>query len=875
MTGRDPARGAIGKLLRALAWRRPLARGAILWEQLWPALAPALALFAVLLILALLDLPSLLAGWLHAALLGLSGLALLLVLWRGIIRIRMPSRSAADRRIERASGLLHRPLDHLDDRIAVGRGDPGAEHLWRTHHARTLGRIAHLRIGLPRPGMAVRDPRAIRAGLLLAVLAAFVVAGAGAPTRLSRALVPHFAATPPALPIRLDVWIAPPAYTGMAPLFLDAAGSRAEVLVPEGSRLTAAVSGGKGTPELHVGATATPFQALEEGAWSVETTLVTGERLAVLRDGQEIAAWPLVVLPDLPPVVVHTAPPGRQREGLGIRVEYEASDDFGLAQLRAELRLLARPGAPPIVLELALPAGLPRRARGSGGGDLTAHPWAGLPVSVRLVARDGKGQEGASDDARLLLPERRFVHPVARAIIGVRKQLSLTPEDRPGGFAALDRISRDGAAFGDDISVYLALRVAGARLLRDRRPEAVDEVQALLWEVALRLEEGTADETERRVAALREEIRKLLDQARQGEPIDRGELDRRMQELAEAVQRHLEALAERLAREGRIEPGERAEPRESARDARDLSRLMEQMREAARQDRMAEAERQLDRLERMLEQLRQGRLAAPESPQQRQRRQQGQTAMGALNDLIQREGALIDRGNQREQERLAEQQRRTNPRDPMAQMQARQREAEREQRARGDRTTDLRRQQALRRALGEIMQQFGDATGEVPEPLGRADQEMRSAGEALQGGDEAGAQEAQQRAIDALQEGGRQMQQQMARQFSRQRQSGQDRGEAGEGQGEDQGEGADGGENGFLGGDSNAPGRQRAQGRDPLGRSAPEEVGGADEGSDVRVPEEMERARSRAIQDELRRRLGERDRPQLELDYIDRLLKRF
>jgi hypothetical protein len=37
----------------------------------------------------------------------------------------------------------------------------------------------------------------------------------------------------------------------------------------------------------------------------------------------------------------------------------------------------------------------------------------------------------------------------------------------------------------------------------------------------------------------------------------------------------------------------------------------------------------------------------------------------------------------------------------------------------------------------------------------------------------------------------------------------------------------------------------------------------------------MEQARTRAIQEELRRREAERTRPQPELDYIDRLLKQF
>jgi len=62
------------------------------------------------------------------------------------------------------------------------------------------------------------------------------------------------------------------------------------------------------------------------------------------------------------------------------------------------------------------------------------------------------------------------------------------------------------------------------------------------------------------------------------------------------------------------------------------------------------------------------------------------------------------------------------------------------------------------------------------------------------------------------------------------------------------------------------------EGRDPLGRY--NHGSGADNG-DVAVPEERERQRAQAIQEELRRRGAERSRPQEELEYIDRLLKQF
>jgi hypothetical protein len=61
--------------------------------------------------------------------------------------------------------------------------------------------------------------------------------------------------------------------------------------------------------------------------------------------------------------------------------------------------------------------------------------------------------------------------------------------------------------------------------------------------------------------------------------------------------------------------------------------------------------------------------------------------------------------------------------------------------------------------------------------------------------------------------------------------------------------------------------------RDPLGR--PLANGGNYDESDVKIPDAGGLQRARQILDELRRRAGERDRPEIERDYIDRLLKQF
>ena len=149
-----------------------------------------LAVIGVFLCLALLNIPSLLPSWLHFVLLALVLLVVGILLARGLYAIRLPDHRAADRRLETRSGLIHRPLSVLSDKPSVGDGVGLA--LWQAHVARAFAQIDRLQVGLPRPGLARRDPRALRYGLLLAVLACLAIANTDAPARLYAALRPSF-----------------------------------------------------------------------------------------------------------------------------------------------------------------------------------------------------------------------------------------------------------------------------------------------------------------------------------------------------------------------------------------------------------------------------------------------------------------------------------------------------------------------------------------------------------------------------------------------------------------------------------------------------------------------------------------------------------
>ena len=156
----------------------------------------------------------------------------------------------------------------------------------------------------------------------------------------------------------------------------------------------------------------------------------------------------------------------------------------------------------------------------------------------------------------------------------------------------------------------------------------------------------------------------------------------------------------------------------------------------------------------------------------------------------------------------------------------------------------------MREQLGQQGQGQGDSPGgrEADQGLGNAGRAMREAEGALGRGDGQGAADAQGRALRSLQQGAQGLAQQMQ-----------------EGQGQ-QGQGNPNGQPGRSGQAGN-------QDYDPLGR--PTRGREANENSNVRIPNAGEGAAQRAQQvlEELRRRLSDPERPQLEMDYIERLLR--
>ena len=841
-----------------LAGRLRLARMALAWERLWLALWPAVALVGAFAVVALFDLLPALPAWLHALLLaGFAG-GIGWSLWRARGVFSLPALDAGRRRLEVASGLQHRPLFALRDELAGGANDPIARSLWEAHRARVRAALKSVRVGWPSPGLPARDPLALRAALILLLIVGVSAAGSDIGGRFARALVPG-SGTPPVPPGALDLWITPPAYTGLAPLLPHTAanepgGAKGEpnpapqvVAVPAGSALLAQVTGGSGTPHLAIDKTDTEFKPIEnresnESAptWRVGTTLNAGSELTIRQGRTTLGAWPLKIIVDQPPTIDFAKKPSPSQR-MALRLEYKAHDDYGLASVNATIRRQGNvpAGAPgqPITVPLTLPSQNAKDATGSTYQDLTAHPWAGLPVTIQLHAADAAGQTGDSPEVQMTLPERVFQNPVARAIIAERKVLVADPEQRSLVSDALSAIAGVPTQYNDDSVVFLALTTAAARLGRDQTPEGTEAVQALLWDTALRVEDGNLSVSERDLRALQQ---KLQDALARNAPDQ--EIERLMQQLQQAIDRYLQAMMENARQHP--DQMQQMSPNTRQLNSLDLQKLLDRARELARTGARDAARQLLSQLQDLLENLRAGR---PMMGQQ-QRGGQGQQMMSQLQQLMQKQQNLLDKTFRRSQQGRpgmpGMQQMMPGQRGQQGQqgMQGQEGDDQQEGDANGDGSGE---QEALRRQLGEMMRQLGEKMGNIPDALGRAERAMRDSGEALQQGAPGRAIRPQTQALDQLRAAARDLAQQMAEQ---------------NGQGE--------GEVDQFG--DNAPNQAN---RDPAGRPL-NGLGGLD-GRDVNIPEASEIQRSREILDELLRRAGERFRPQIERDYIDRLLKRF
>src|SRR4051794_40835438 len=305
------------------------ARLVLWWERIWPALWGPLAVALVFVAASWAGLWLVLPA--RARMVGGSrfGLALLASLWP-FVRLRRPNRGAALDRLDRDSGLGHRPARALEDTLALGSDDPGARALWALHRRRAEAVVEKLRLAPPQPGMARRDRYALRGAAIVAVAASAFVAGPEFGSRVRAAFDWRVPAPLPSF--RVDGWIDPPLYTRLPPLMIDLAAGEQRLRAPVRSTVVIRLAGqgdlavtpGQGLTALPAPENSRPdlreqrFRLDGDADLSVRTGLASGLRLAV------------EAIPDHPPEIALAGPPETNVRGT-FNLTYRAKDDYGVA----------------------------------------------------------------------------------------------------------------------------------------------------------------------------------------------------------------------------------------------------------------------------------------------------------------------------------------------------------------------------------------------------------------------------------------------------------------------------------------------------------------------------------------------------------------
>ena len=865
------------RAIRGLRWPVRRTRIGIFAERFVRCFWPLVSLVLLVLAAVMMGLHEVLATdilWGVVAAVGVLALAAVIY---GIRHFRFPRQAEAIARLDQS--LPGRPIQGLADGVAMGREDDASMAVWRAHKQRMAAQVAGAKHVPGDLRVATRDPFALRYLAVLAFGIALLfgsiwkvgsVAGIVAPgTGLANGPV-------------WEGWAEPPRYTGKPTLYLNDLDAGALTL-PKGTLITLRFYGEVGalTLEEDVSGRIGALAAAENGAQ--DFTVLQDGQMAITGPGGRV--WDVAVQADAPPTVEVLGAP--EVAALGeMRLPFAASDDYGVeggeARIALDLASVTRAYgltmAPERRADIIVP--LPAPIAGNRAAyeenlveDFSKHAWANLPITMTLNVLDAAEQMGESAPEQMVLPGRRFFQPTAAAVIEMRSDLLWNRENAPRMVQVMKAVAyRPDDLFRVETTALRMRRLIDRLELRASYgidEELREELAEDMWNLAIELEEGVlADALDR--------MRRAQD--RLNEAIKNGASDEEIAELMDELRRATEEYMRQLQRQqAQEQEGQEQQQGQQGQQGMqmtqdDLQRMMDRIQELMEQGRMAEAAEALAELQELMENM---QITQGQPGQGGGQQSPGQQAMEGLAETLRDQQGLSDQAFRDLQEQF-------NPNAQSGENQGNEGrnggqgrgenhegqngEGEREgqQGQGGDQQNSqgqqgqgadpgsqeglAQRQQALR---DELRRQQGSLPGQgTPEgdaardALDRAGRAMDQAEENLRRNDLAGAIDDQAQAMEALREGMRALGEAMA-QEEQDRQPGQ----------------------------GNAQSDRQADGRDPLGRNQTGDGANSTEGE--YAFDEDGYARARRLLDEIRRRSGETERPEVERDYLNRLLDRF
>lgn len=738
------------------------------WASFWPALS---VLFAFVGLAALRVFPWLgNAGHIFALL--VFAVAFIVALTRYGTKFHRPSMKEVRRAVEKQSGLLHRPLEAILDRPITTSPETAA--LWAKYQARLKGLWSRTKIHRPHADIAAHDKYSLRYIALALLLLGLAIGQRETLFRITQALNPDIKGYLRMNAGALDVWIEPPEYTNENPIFLattqlGAAGVNGGVQVPENSILKVRIGGLASAPVLSYGSLEPTFTEAAPKSFTLEMPLTQSGILKLTKwKFRTLGEWPITVLKDKPPAIVLLKAEPTKRDRL--QLIYTAKDDYRIKEVYGSIsptqELIKVFGTKTVDFNIPLPE--TAQDEKTFITDMTSHPWAGSEVVLVLNAKDDTGQTGQSAPQKILLPERQFTNPVAKKIIAERRKLIWYNNvlTRKVSAQALADIVSNPDGYKWDKIVFLGLGMSYKRLIYDGSEAAAESIVPLLWDLAIRVEDGGLALAQRELSdALAKLAEKLKDKNASKEEIAdlMAEVQRKMREYSQNL---AQEMRQRML-EGKQAPQISQELADRIMKNIDMDKLMKQMEEltsgseAEQMQKLAEyMKNSVDRMDsKRMDKMQQGQKSAMEGLEE-------------LQKLIERQQQLIDKTQQltpqtpeqkkAEEEKKAAEQKAQQEQKEQQEKQAEQQKKEQQQQKNAQNNKDQQGQQQSQQQQGK--------QGEQSQQQGQQGQQQ-------------GQQQSQQ------QQSGGEQQGQSGQQQSGQQQSGQQ--QSGQQQGQQQGQGKD------------------------------------------------------------------------------------
>lgn len=856
-------------LLRRIWISRSLAKVVLFVQALVPASLWLISVLCLFLALSWFGLFRIMPDMIRVlSALGLLGAAVFAFL--PLLRLRWPDHAAADRHLEDYNHLPHQAVSvQFDSPSAEG---PFAAALWREHQMRMAARIGTLEVGSPSPDVARQDPYGLRALPILAVTIAYFFSGSQYSGRLTDVFRSN-SNDPAGIALRIDAWVTPPGYTSSPPVFLTANENDPDqaVSVPQFSILTVRLSGSSvdaavtftpenGAPAITLAKIQSEKDTQQGGSENKNTELSATQNYEFKLDQNGLLSvggreWSLTIQPDQKPTIAFEGAPRRTANG-SLEIGFKGRDDYGFAEARAEIlpadhQSLAVPLYPLPEYRLDIPRRKSRDIQGVTSRNLTEHPMAGTRVRVTLVAVDGAGQEGRSEPIEMTLPARSFQEPVAASLVEQRQTFALDANQVRRAIELANALAiRPEETIPDKVH-YLLLQSAKARLSFARSLSDLRSTAEYFWQVALQIEDGDMPIAEKN---LRDAQEALSDALAKNAPD--AEIKKLMDELRKAMTAYLDAMQKRMAENPDSKLPNTAQ---NMLRQKDLQKMLDQLENLARSGSREEAQKLLSEMQRMMNNL---QAVKPQGQEQRQNSEMTKQ-IDKLGDLLQNQQKLMDqtfslqkqledrmqRGDLTEesQEPLFDEQQTQddpstaspdgeNPSEGSPQQGSRESQMT-EQQLRDALKGLQSRQNELSKNLEELNQGLKNLGLKPGKGFGDAKRHMRDASKSLERSLGDKATEGQGKALQALRDGAKDLMKQM----------------------QGQGDGGGQGQAGTL-----------PQNTDPLGRQQQADGQGLD--SDVKVPDEIDIQRAREILESIRRKLDTNLGPELERQYLERLL---